>query len=124
MATLHDDVFDSGLSVLDTLVENLYICSTIPTTFAQASSTYKVGTKASPSVAAPSDRTGGGREVIVAAITDGVVNTNGGSAGYYALTDDSASKLLAAGALASAQTVYTANPFTLAAFAIGIPDPA
>jgi len=124
MATLHDDVFDSGLSVLDTLVENLYICSTIPTTFAQASSTYKVGTKASPSVAAPSDRTGGGREVIVAAITDGVVNTNGGSAGYYALTDDSASKLLAAGALASAQTVYTANPFTLEAFAIGIPDPA
>jgi len=125
MATLHNDVFDSGLSVLDTLAENLYICGTLPTTFAEASSTYKLGTKAlaAGSIAAPSDRTGGGREVVIATITDGVVNTQG-SAGYYALTDDSASKLLAAGALSSAQTVYTTNPFTLEAFAIGIPDPA
>jgi len=129
MALLHNDVFDNGLGSLKTTVnnditENLYICSTLPTTFTEASVTYKVGTKAAPQVATPSERTGGGREVVVAAINDGVVNTNGGSAGYYALTDDSASKLLAAGALSSAQTVYTANPFTLAAFAIGIPDPA
>lgn len=120
---LHDDVFDSGLSVLDTLVENLYICSTLPTTFTEASSTYKLGTKASPTVSAPGDRTGGGRKVTVSAITDGTVSATG-TAGFYALTDDSASKLLAQGDLSSTQAVTSGNTFTLTAFDIGIPDPA
>jgi hypothetical protein len=120
---LHDDVFDSGLSVLDTLVENLYICSTLPTTFAEASSTYKLGTKATPTVSAPADRSGGGREVTISAITDGTVSATG-TAGYYALTDDSESKLLAQGDLASTQSVTSGNTFTLTEFTIGIPDPA
>jgi hypothetical protein len=120
---LHDDVFDSGLSVLDTLVENLYICSTLPTTFAEASSTYKLGVKATPTVSAPADRSGGGREVTISAITDGSVTATG-TAGFYALTDDSASKLLAQGDLASTQAVTSGNTFTLTSFKIGIPDPA
>jgi len=120
---LHDDVFDSGLSVLDTLVENLYICSTLPTTFTEASSTYKLGTKATPTVSAPADRAGGGRKVTVSAITDGAVSANG-TAGFYALTDDSLSKLLAQGDLASTQVVTNGNTFTLTSFDIGIPDPA
>ena len=120
---LHDDVFDSGLSVLDTLVENLYICSSLPTTFTEASSTYKLGTKASPTVSAPADRTGGGRKVTVSAITDGTVSASG-TAGYYALTDDSVSKLLAQGDLNATQVVTSGNTFTLTAFDIGIPDPA
>jgi len=120
---LHDDVFDSGLSVLDTLVENLYICSTLPTTFLEASSTYKLGTKAAPTISAPGDRTGGGRKVTVSAITDGAISADG-TAGFYALTDDSASKLLAQGDLAATQVVTNGNVFTLTAFDIGIPDPA
>ena len=120
---LHDDVFDNGLSVLDTLVENLYICSSLPTTFTEASSTYKLGTKASPTVSAPADRTGGGRKVTVSAITDGTVSASG-TAGYYALTDDSVSKLLAQGDLNATQVVTSGNTFTLTAFDIGIPDPA
>ena len=120
---LHDDVFDSGLSVLDTLVENLYICSTLPTTFAEASSTYALGVKATPTVSAPADRTGGGRKVTVSAITDGTVSANG-TAGFYALTDDSLSKLLAQGDLSATQVVTSGNTFTLTAFDIGIPDPA
>ena len=121
--SLHDDVLDNGLSVLDTLVENLYICSTLPTTFTEASSTYKFGTKATPTVSAPSDRTGGGRKVTVSAITDGTVSADG-TAGFYALTDDSASKLLAQGDLSATQVVTSGNTFTLTAFDIGIPDPA
>jgi len=122
MGSLHDDVFDNGLTVLDTLVENLYICSTLPTTFTEASVTYKLGTKATPTVSAPADRAGGGRKVTVSAITDGVVSANG-TAGFYALTDDSLSKLLAANNLASTQVVTSGNTFTLTAFDIGIPDP-
>lgn len=123
MASLHDDVFDNGLSVLNANVENLYICSQEPTTFVEASSTYKLGTKASPSVAAPSDRTGGGREAVVSAITDGSVTVTG-TASHWALCDDSASKLLATAPLSSPQAVTSGNPFTLNSFAIGIPDPA
>lgn len=120
---LHDDVFDNGLSVLTNNTENLYICSTLPTTFAQASSTYKLGVKATPTVGSPVDRAGGGRKVVVSAITDGSVTVDG-TAGFYALTDDSASKLLAQGDLASTQVVTNGNTFTLTAFDIGIPDPA
>lgn len=123
MATLHNDVFDSGLNILDTDVENLYICSQEPTTFTEASSTYKLGTKATPSIAAPSDKAGGGREVVVSAITDGAVSADG-TATHYALCDDSLSKLLATGSLAASQPVTNGNPFTLTQFAIGIPDPA
>lgn len=121
--TLHDDVFDSGLNTLTNNTENLYICSTLPTTFTEASSTYKLGVKATPTVSAPADRTGGGREVTISAITDGTV-TGTGTAGFYALTDDSASKLLAQGDLASTQAVTSGNTFTLTSFKIGIPDPA
>ena len=120
---LHDDVFDSGLSVLDTLVENLYICSTLPTTFTEAATTYKLGTKAAPTVSAPGDRTGGGRKVTISAITDGTVSASG-TAGFYALTDDSASKLLAQGNLSATQVVTSGNTFSLTTFDIGIPDPA
>ena len=121
-ATFHNDIFDMGLSQLTTIVENLYICSAMPTTFAEASSTYKLGTKASPTITGPADRTGGGREVTVAAITDGVVNADG-TAGFYALCDNSASKLLVAQALSATQVVTSGNPFSLAALKVGMPDP-
>lgn len=120
---LHDDVFDSGLSQLTSLTENLYVCSSQPTTYAEAQTTYKLGTKATPTVSSPADRSGGGREVTVSAITDGTVNTTG-TAAYWALTDNSASKLLATGPLSASQSVTSGNPFTLTSFKIGIPDPA
>lgn len=123
MPTLHNDVFDSGLNIIDTDTETLYICSQEPTTFAEASSTYALGNKSAPAIAAPSDRGGGGREVVISAITDGSVTATG-TATHYALTDNSASKLLATGALSSSQAVTNGNTFTLTQFAIGIPDPA
>lgn len=119
---LHDDVFDNGLAPLTTLVENLYICSAQPTTFAEALS-LALGSKAAPTITGPADRTGGGREVTVTAITDGAVTVTG-TASHYALCDNSASKLLVAQALSASQPVTSGNPFTLAALKIGIPDPA
>lgn len=123
MAYLHNDVFDSGLSVLDTLGDRLDICSSAPTTYAEATSTYSLGNKTSLSIGAPADRSGGGREVTVAAISDGTV-TGTGTAAYWAIVDVSESKLLAQGSLSSSQAVTSGNTFTLAAFTIGIPDPA
>ena len=123
MATLNDRVFDNGLTVLDTEVNVLHICGTLPTTYTEATSTYTLGNKTSPTVSAPSDRTGGGRKVTVSAITDGNV-TGTGTAVYYALCDTSNSRMLAQGSLSASQAVTSGNTFTLGAFDIGIPDPA
>jgi hypothetical protein len=120
-ATLHDDVFDAALNVVKNNTENLYICSSMPTTFAEASSTYKLGTKATPGFTGPADDTSG-RKLTITAITDGTVSATG-TAGFFALTDDSASKLLVAQALNATQEVTSGNPFTLTSQKVAIPDP-
>lgn len=120
---LHDDVFDNGLNAIKNNAENLYICSSQPTTFTEASVTYKLGTKASPSFTGPSDGgAGGGRALQIDAISDGVVDTPG-TAAWFAITDDSLSKLLVSGNLASSLAIATGSPWTLTAFNIQIPDP-
>lgn len=120
---LHDDIFDTGLSQLASVVENLYICDTQPTTYTEASSTYKLGTKASPTINGPTDGDVSGRKMTVAAIADGVVDA-AGTAAWFALCDDSLSKLLVSGNLASSLAVALGSPFTLTEFDITIPDPA
>jgi len=122
-AFLGDRVFDNGLTVLDTEASHLYINSTQAATYTEAITTYALGVKATPTVSAPADRTGGGREVTVSAITDGTVSGTG-TAGFYALVDSSNTRLLAAGPLSATQAVTSGNTFTLTSFKIGIPDPA
>jgi hypothetical protein len=121
-AFINDTVLDQALAYIDDNVENLYICSAQPTTFAEASSTYKLGTKATPSVGAPTNGDVSGRKIVVAAITDGAVSATG-TATWVALTDDSASLLLCAQALSAGQAVTSGNTFTLTEFDITIPDP-
>lgn len=123
MATLNDRVFDNGLTVLDTEANAIHITSQEATTYANATSTYTLGNSTSLSIGAPQDRTGGGREVVVAAITDGSV-TGTGTATHYAIVDTSNSRLLATGSLSASQSVTSGNTFTLSSVTIGIPDPA
>ena len=123
MATLNDRVFDNGLTVLDTEANAIHITSQEATSYANATSTFTLGNSTSLSIGAPQDRTGGGREVVVAAISDGSV-TGTGTATHYAIVDTINSRLLATGSLTSSQVVTTGNTFTLSSFTIGIPDPA
>lgn len=123
MAYINDLVFDSGLSILDTQGDRLDICSQEPATYTEATSTYTLGNKTSLSIGAPADRTPTGRKVTVAQITDGTV-TGTNTATHWAIVDVSESRLLATGQLSSSQAVTSGNTFTLAAFDIGIPDPA
>ena len=123
MATLSDRVFDNGLTVLDTEANRIDICSTEPATYAEATSTYTLGNSTSLSIGAPADRSGGGREVTVAAISDGSVTATG-TAAYYAIVDTVNSRLLATGSLSASQSVTSGNTFTLSSVTIGIPDPA
>lgn len=122
MAYLNDRVFDSGLSALDTEADELHICSAEPTDYTEATSTYSLGSKATPTVSAPADRTGGGRLVTVSAIADGSVDGDG-DASHYALVDTANTRLLATEALSSTVTVANGDTFTLTEFTIGIPDP-
>ena len=123
MATLNDRVFDNGLTVLDTEANRIDVCSAEPTTYTEATSTNTLGNSTSLSIGAPADRSGGGRKVAVAAITDGSITATG-TATHYAITDTSTNRLLATGSLTASQSVTSGNTFTLATFDIGIPDPA
>ena len=122
MATLNDRVFDNGLTVLDTEANRIDVTSQEATTYTEATSTYTLGNSTSLSIGAPADRTGGGRKVTVAAITDGSISGTG-TATHYAIVDTSNSRLLATGSLTASQSVTSGNTFTLATFDIGIPDP-
>ena len=123
MATLNDRVFDNGLTVLDTEGNRIDVTSQEATSYTEATSTYTLGNSTSLSVGAPADRSGGGREVTVAAISDCSVSGTG-TATHYAIVDTTNSRLLATGTLSASQSVTSGNTFTLASFAIGIPDPA
>lgn len=126
MATIGDRVFDNGLTVLDTEANRIDICSTEPTTYAQATSTYTLGNAANgnyPGISAPADRVGGGRKVTVSAVTNGTVTATG-TAAFFAITDTVNSRLLATGPLTASQSVTSGNLFTLTSLDIGIPDPA
>lgn len=122
MATLADRVFDNGLSVLDLEANKILITSQEAATYTEANATYALGNSTSLSIAAPSDRSGGGREVVVAAVSGGSVTGNG-VATHYAIVDTVNSRLLATGGLTTSQTVTTGNTFSLGSFTIGIPDP-
>ena len=123
MAYIDDSVLDAALAVISGGAENLYITNAEATTFTEAATTYKLGTKASPSFTGPADGDASGRKTTIDAITDGAVSATD-TATHWALTDDSATTLLAAGALSSSQAVTDGNTFTLTAFDIEFPDPA
>lgn len=123
MATLDNRVFDNGLTVLETEANKLLITSQEASSFTEANVTYALGNTTSLSVAAPSDRAGGGREVVAAVISDGSVTGNG-TATHYAVVDTVNTRLLATGSLTTSQVVSSGNTFSLGSFTIGIPDPA
>ena len=121
MATLANAVFDNGLSVLTANGTRIDICSTEPTSYTEATSTYTLGND-TITIGSPADRTGGGREVTVSEVTNANI-TSTGTAGFYAITNGT-DTLYATGNLNTVQTVTSGNTFSLGSFTIGIPDPA
>lgn len=126
MASIGDWIFDEGLGELNTTTgtaNKLTICSAEPTTYTQANATYALGHDNSTlSITGPADRTGGGREVTVGAISNGTV-TGTGTVVNWAIVDTVNSRLLATGSITS-QAVTSGNTFSLTSFKVGIPDPA
>lgn len=128
MPFIHDDVKDNGLALMLGANRRLDITHTEATTYAQATSTYTLGNKAAASLSLVAG-TPSGRAARVAAITDGVITaTSTGAADdaqYWAITDTTNSKLLAAGPLSASQMVTNGNTFSLAQFdAVTFTNPA
>ena len=121
MPMFDNAVLDASLDEVRTGTTVMHICSSEPANYAGVS-TVSLGTKSSPSIATPVDHTGtgGGRKVVVAAVTDGSVSATG-TASHYALV--SASVLLAAGELSTSQSVTSGNTWTTAAFDVIVRDP-
>tara|TARA_B100001057_G_C22721699_1_gene899984 strand:+ start:765 stop:1139 length:375 start_codon:yes stop_codon:yes gene_type:complete len=124
MAALTDVVLDGALNILTSNGDRIDLCSSEPTTYSGISSV-SLGNFTSLSIGSAADRSGGGREVTVAAITSASAGsiTGTGTATHYAISNGS-DALYATGTLSASQSVTTGNTFTLAAFTIGIPDPA
>jgi hypothetical protein len=121
-ANIHNTVLDAALNYVKTNGTQVYICSALPATLTEATTTYGLGHKDTPTIGDPSERGAGGREVTVTAITDGTV-TASGTASHWAIVYAGGTAVLAAQTLGTVQVVTSGNTFTLTAFTVGIPDP-
>jgi hypothetical protein len=118
---LNTYVMDNGLTIPDTQADKLYICSALPTTYTEATSTYALGNKTGVSVGAPENATSG-RKVVIAAITGGTI-TASGTATHWGLVDSTNSRLLASGRLTASRSVTSggSDTFSLGAIDVNIP---
>jgi hypothetical protein len=122
MPFLHDDALDALLDDVQANGESLHICNALPSNYTEATATFSLGEKTSVVINTPSERGGGGREIIIDAISDGAVDVTG-TADFWAIVKNAAtSRLLAAGDLSAPQGVTNGNTFTLTQFTIGVPD--
>lgn len=124
MAFIADNIFDNGLAYLNTNGETVYITSQEATTYTEASSTYKLGTKSSATFGSPANGVTDGRRVIISAITDGSVGATGTATHWAAAKDSATAELLSTGALSASQAVTSGNTFTLDAISITLRDAA
>lgn len=121
MSYLNDSVLDAALNVIDTGATQLDILNAEVTLYASIAGA-SLGNKTGINFAAPADRTGGGRQITLAAITDGSVTATDDATHWC--VHNASDTLYACHTLASLQAVTSGNTFTLTEFEIGIPDPA
>jgi hypothetical protein len=119
----HSQNLDYGLTDLKAKATHIYICSSEPADFAEATTTKALGNKsfgAGNTFTGPTDRTPNGRKVTTVAVTDGAVTGNG-TAARWAIVDAVNSRLLVDNDLAATQAVTAGNVFSVPAFDFGIP---
>ena len=120
MAFLADSVLDAAISNIISNGTRVDICSQAPTTYAEATSTYSLGSKTGLTLTGPANGDTSGRKCTIPTFSDGSVDTTG-TATHYALTNGS-NLLVAWGTLSASQAVTSGNPFTLPDTDITIPD--
>ena len=112
-------LLDSALAALAAEADTIYICYAEPSNFTQASSTYKLGTKAGIIPTGPIDASPNGRKVVYGSFIDGSVSATG-TVTYIAICDTDTARLLATKDVPSKQ-VYSGNSFSMSQFDVRFP---
>jgi hypothetical protein len=115
---LGNNVLDFGLRRFTSNANGLYICSTIPTTYVQATTTYTLGNisvAAGTLFALPVNGSPAGRIVNSTAINNGAC-TAAGTPVCWAVVDSINSDLMATGPMAGAAAVSSGQTWQLASF--------
>lgn len=119
MTMVSDYVLDAAL-VKYSEATDLHLCSAEPVVYGDVA-TYSLAVKSSPAINAAEDASPSGRKRVIAAITDGVINTTG-SATHWALIDSGNTRILATGDLSGSASLVAGEVFTLGAIDLRFPD--
>lgn len=117
-----DYALDNGLVGLAAVCDKIFICSSEPATYTDATSTFALGSQnfgagavfGSPAAGSPT-----GRKITSAPIASANVSANG-TVVRWAAVDSANSRLLAEGALSGGQAVNTTEFFSLAAIPLHV----
>ena len=101
MPLFDDAAKDAALQNLIDRIDRMYLCDAEPTTFLEASATFRLGVKTNPALTGPVDGATDGRRFEVDTFVDGVVEVTG-DATHYALVDEANTALLVVAALSTA----------------------
>ena len=123
-AQFENTVLDNGLTAMHTNVTHITICAAEPTSYAIATGSGLLGYNsfgAGNAFSTPVSSSTSLRTLNSTAVSAGTITTSG-SAQWWAAVDESNSVLYAHGSLSAAQSVTATNTFSLAAFAVQIPQ--
>lgn len=119
---LNDEIFDQGLDYATANGTRIDLCSQVPTSYAEATSTYSLGNETGLTTGNTEAGDTDGRKVVVPAITAGDI-TDTGTVTHWALTDGS-SILVATGPLSASRAVVSGDTFALDEISLTIRDAA
>jgi len=116
----NDDMPDAALNWLKTNMDQVCICSSQPTTYAEATSTYNLGSASHSITGSPEDYAGG-RQIAIPAKND-ITITSAGDAQHYALVDTVGNELLYVTTFSAQKTVAVDDKANIAAFNARLAD--
>lgn len=119
---VHDDVLDGALNVIKNNATRVCVCSTQPTTYTEAITTYKLAIKTitGSDFTGPADDTSGRK--LTSVQHSGITVDATGNAQHVAYGDSANSKLLYV-TTCTLQGLTSGNTVTVPAWKIGIADP-
>lgn len=122
--SVHDDVLDAALNYIKNNGNRLTICSQAPTTYTEATSTYKLADVdiSSSDYTGPANGDSSGRKLTVNAQSGITVDTSG-TATHVAIVDTTDSKLLLVTEISNSQSLTAGNTCSTSAFDDEIADP-
>ena len=124
MASFSDYLKDLAITGLISGGTRLDACTSTPTTYAEATSTYSIGNKTGLTLTGPSAASPSGRKATVPTFTGGS-QTGSGTPLYWAITDPGNSRLLCVNTISGVSGAFTGsgNTFSMpATFDIIIPE--